>query len=74
MSLRDDLRCDGRTYRFGDVGEDNRLILVIFFNVFINMALTCYDAVGLFERNTLPSGITFSPSSPQALHGLVALT
>ncbi len=24
----DDLRCDGRTYRFGSVGEDNKLILV----------------------------------------------
>lgn len=23
----DDLRCDGRTYRFGSVGEDNKLIL-----------------------------------------------
>lgn len=26
----DDLRCDGRTYRFGSVGEDNKLILVNF--------------------------------------------
>lgn len=24
----DDIRCDGRTYRFGSVGEDNKLILV----------------------------------------------
>jgi hypothetical protein len=24
----DDLRCDGRTYRFGSVGEDNKIILV----------------------------------------------
>ena len=24
----DDVRCDGRTYRFGSVGEDNKLILV----------------------------------------------
>ncbi|KAG5638975.1 hypothetical protein H0H81_008195 [Sphagnurus paluster] len=24
----DDLRCDGRTYRFGSVGEDNKLILI----------------------------------------------
>ena len=24
----DDARCDGRTYRFGSVGEDNKLILV----------------------------------------------
>lgn len=24
----DDLRSDGRTYRFGSVGEDNKLILV----------------------------------------------
>jgi WD40 repeat protein len=24
----DDLRCDGRTYRFASVGEDNKLILV----------------------------------------------
>src|SRR6202035_3283047 len=24
----DELRCDGRTYRFGSVGEDNKLILV----------------------------------------------
>ena len=24
----DDLRCDGRTYRFGSVGEDNKLIFV----------------------------------------------
>ena len=24
----DDLRCDGRTYRFGSVGEDNKLVLV----------------------------------------------
>src|SRR6267154_64177 len=24
----DDLRCDGRTYRFSSVGEDNKLILV----------------------------------------------
>lgn len=24
----DDLRCDGRTYRFGSVGHDNKLILV----------------------------------------------
>lgn len=23
----DDVRCDGRTYRFGSVGEDNKLIL-----------------------------------------------
>ena len=70
----DDLRCDGRTYRFGSVGEDNKLILVIFFfKVSINiMALTCHDAVGLFERNTSPSEVTFSPSSP--IHGLVALT
>jgi hypothetical protein len=27
----DDLRCDGRTYRFGSVGEDNKLILVKYF-------------------------------------------
>ena len=27
----DDLRCDGRTYRFGSVGEDNKLILVSLF-------------------------------------------
>lgn len=24
----DELRCDGRTYRFGSVGEDNKIILV----------------------------------------------
>ena len=24
----DDVRCDGRTYRFGSIGEDNKLILV----------------------------------------------
>ena len=24
----DEMRCDGRTYRFGSVGEDNKLILV----------------------------------------------
>lgn len=24
----DESRCDGRTYRFGSVGEDNKLILV----------------------------------------------
>jgi hypothetical protein len=45
MSPIDDLRCDGRTHRFGDVGEDNRLILVILFNGFANMALTCHAAV-----------------------------
>ncbi|KAI0929209.1 hypothetical protein AcW1_006215 [Taiwanofungus camphoratus] len=26
----DDIRCDGRTYRFGSIGEDNKLILVCF--------------------------------------------
>ncbi|KAG2146817.1 hypothetical protein DEU56DRAFT_157096 [Suillus clintonianus] len=26
----DELRCDGRTYRFGSVGEDNKLILCDF--------------------------------------------
>src|SRR6267142_7000530 len=31
----DDLRCDGRTYRFGSVGEDNKLILVISFFKFL---------------------------------------
>ena len=37
----DDLRCDGRTYRFGSVGEDNKLILVkyIFFQVLVELAL-----------------------------------
>jgi len=30
----DDLRCDGRTYRFGSVGEDNKLILVKFSSSF----------------------------------------
>ena len=69
----DDLRCDGRTYRFGSVGEDNKLILVIFFlKVSIDMALTCHDAVGLFERDAPPPQVTFS--SPSPLHGLVALT
>jgi len=32
----DDLRCDGRTYRFGSVGEDNKLILVNFFLKFLS--------------------------------------
>lgn len=32
----DDLRCDGRTYRFGSVGEDNKLILVGSLSVHIN--------------------------------------
>jgi hypothetical protein len=37
----DDLRCDGRTYRFGSVGEDNKLILVnFFFKVSAKFALT----------------------------------
>jgi hypothetical protein len=27
----DDLRCDGRAYRFGSAGEDDKLILVEFF-------------------------------------------
>jgi hypothetical protein len=31
----DDLRCDGRTYRFGSVGEDNKLILVNFYVKFL---------------------------------------
>jgi len=31
----DDLRCDGRTYRFGSVGEYNKLILVNFFLKFL---------------------------------------
>lgn len=37
----DDLRCDGRTYRFGSVGEDNKLILVkyFFFGVAVELAL-----------------------------------
>ena len=32
----DDLRCDGRTYRFGSVGEDNKLILVRVFVAFLD--------------------------------------
>ena len=37
----DDLRCDGRTYRFGSVGEDNKLIFVrdILFQVPVELAL-----------------------------------
>ena len=44
----DDLRCDGRTYRFGSVGEDNKLILVkdIFFEVPVELALMSPNAVG----------------------------
>jgi len=44
----DEIRCDGRTYRFGSVGEDNKFILVR--NRFTS---TPYDlsctSVGLFE-------------------------
>jgi hypothetical protein len=37
----DDLRCDGRTYRFGSVGEDNKLILVCGNWTSVRLRLNC---------------------------------
>jgi len=47
----DDLRCDGRTYRFGSVGEDNKLILVCVNLTFIRSPLIFPIAVGFFKRS-----------------------
>jgi len=53
----DELRCDGRTYRFGSVGEDNKLILVRFSYKSLS-GILLLTTVGLFFRR---------PSPPQAL-------
>lgn len=44
----DEIRCDGRTYRFGSVGEDNKLILVRTFALRAIHELNPFP-VGLFE-------------------------
>ena len=53
----DDLRCDGRTYRFGSVGEDNKLILVRMNRVFVGLRLSLPDAVGFLEWSTSSSKV-----------------
>jgi hypothetical protein len=49
----DEVRCDGRTYRFGSVGEDNKLILV---SVIIlstsSEKLNVRNVVGFFQRGS----------------------
>jgi hypothetical protein len=51
----DDLRCDGRTYRFGSVGEDNKLILVSPLILFTKCVCTQPGLVGFFKRCTSPT-------------------
>lgn len=55
----DDLRCDGRTYRFGSVGEDNKLILVKhvshFSRIDADMTPTQHSGIFRVEYSTVPS-------------------
>lgn len=52
----DDLRCDGRTYRFGSVGEDNKLILVSLSSYTCRFSsLKCIIQVGFFQRGSSSS-------------------
>lgn len=62
----DELRCDGRTYRFGSVGEDNKLILVSF-SLQICWGPT-YDAQWDFSSSAL-----HRPKSQSAHHTRVSM-
>lgn len=42
-------KCDGRTYRFGSVGEDNKLILVRLYSCRLSTDSDLIIAVGLFQ-------------------------
>ena len=55
----DELRCDTRTYRFGSVGEDNKLILVRNrFDFLLACVLTfAVLQVGLLQRRTSPAEV-----------------
>ncbi|KAJ6618811.1 WD40-repeat-containing domain protein [Mycena sp. CBHHK59/15] len=75
----DDLRCDGRTYRFGSVGEDNKLILWDFssgalhrpkFQATHHQRVSMASTVSLAlrrDRSTLylPAGATDDSPSPR---------
>jgi hypothetical protein len=61
----DDLQRDGRTYHFGNVGEDdNKLILVGSSSSSQFPALTYRDAVGLLGWDTAPSKATLKSPIP----------
>jgi len=48
----DEVRCDGRTYRFGSVGEDNKLILVSVTILSTADQLNVRNVVGFFQRSS----------------------
>ena len=55
----DDLRCDGRTYRFGSVGEDNKLILVGFLRGLIqSLYLNFFTSVGFLKWCPSPAKVS----------------
>ncbi|THH17520.1 hypothetical protein EW146_g3308 [Bondarzewia mesenterica] len=75
----DDVRCDGRTYRFGSVGEDNKLILVSSSPSSILRTLHSKisthsrpSKVGLFQRSAPPTEVATNASAA-AVHGVFDL-
>ncbi|KAF5357826.1 hypothetical protein D9756_001386 [Leucocoprinus leucothites] len=78
----DDLRCDGRTYRFGSVGEDNKLILWDFssgalhrpkFQATHHQRMSMSSTISLAFRGSksasyLPSGIPPNLQSSELTH------
>ena len=70
----DDLRCDGRTYRFGSVGEDNKLILVKISQNFYQHRVDLSWRSGTFraERFIVRSYILTTIASPWPHRSLLA--
>ncbi|KAH0583600.1 hypothetical protein H2248_009219 [Termitomyces sp. 'cryptogamus'] len=69
----DDLRCDGRTYRFGSVGEDNKLILWDFssgalhrprFQAMHHQRMSMSSTISLGLRRDRPNQHVPMPNSP----------
>lgn len=64
----DDLRCDGRTYRFGSVGEDNKIILVS------NDLLSVRNIMTDIEQWDFSSGALHRPKLQSTHHQRVSMS
>jgi len=68
----DEVQCDGRTYRFGSVGEDNKLLLVSRMDIKMARLIHSIISVGLLQWCPTPTKAKHTPNSAFAFVNYIA--